>query len=292
MKTRAFALFIILVLGIFLMTFQAFGQSGGFIISGADAVVYLDQADSPTLDNLIALVAQRFVVRYANRMKYLDLVPIPSTLRDLFLQVKDRFIFQYANANRFIDLNYPANLVGDTDPPAIQNLAVNSSGLVSWDTDEYADGELFWGEQSGNYTLAISNTLYSLSHQLQMSGITPGKIYYYIVASSDRSGNTAQSQEHTFVIDAPISGLHPTNDSPTRLGSKTTFTANVVTGSNVTYTWDFGDGETGSGAQVMHEYAVPGEYTATVTASNSRNSQSSPTEVIIFLNQYLPLIVH
>ncbi len=73
------------------------------------------------------------------------------------------------------------------------------------------------------------------------------------------------------IIDAPITGLTAVNSSPTWLGYATMLTATVATGSNVTYTWEFGDGALGSGAVVAHTYPNLGTYTAVVTASNSVN---------------------
>jgi PKD repeat protein len=55
----------------------------------------------------------------------------------------------------------------------------------------------------------------------------------------------------------------------------------VETGSNITYTWDFGDGGTGNGESVTHVYATAGEYTATVTATNSLGFEVATTEVTI-----------
>src|SRR4029079_924056 len=50
---------------------------------------------------------------------------------------------------------------------------------------------------------------------------------------------------------------------------------------NVTYTWDFGDGGRGSGATVTHTYGAPGTYTATVTARNSGGSATATTSVVV-----------
>ena len=71
------------------------------------------------------------------------------------------------------------------------------------------------------------------------------------------------------VAETPISGLAAVNDSPTILGQVTTLTATVSAGSNVNYTWAFGDGDTSAGAIVTHTYPGVGLYTAVVTASNS-----------------------
>ena len=80
----------------------------------------------------------------------------------------------------------------------------------------------------------------------------------------------------------------PTVDSiavnPTSINEEesTTLTATVDSGSNVTYTWDLGDGMTDSGAVVTHIYPDISLYTAVVTATNRANSISATTDVTIF----------
>jgi PKD repeat protein len=49
-----------------------------------------------------------------------------------------------------------------------------------------------------------------------------------------------------------------------------TVVSNVPEGTVVaSYAWDFGDGEKGQGAQVDHVYDEPGEYTITLTVTDS-----------------------
>jgi hypothetical protein len=80
-------------------------------------------------------------------------------------------------------------------------------------------------------------------------------------------------------IDVPISGLTTTNDSPTQLGDTTNLSATISGGTNVIYTWDFGDGESGSGAATGHVYGSTGVFTAVVTASNSVSLDAATTVV-------------
>jgi len=68
------------------------------------------------------------------------------------------------------------------------------------------------------------------------------------------------------------------------LGGATQFTATVAAGNNITYVWDFGDGQTGSGPNPAHVYADVGSYIATVTATNSAGSATADTVVNVNLS--------
>ena len=82
------------------------------------------------------------------------------------------------------------------------------------------------------------------------------------------------------VVDVPISNLTANNSSPTRLDDTTFFTA-TATGTNIIYTWNFGDGSFGNGADVAYTYTLSGTYSAIVTATNSVSSPSMTTPVTI-----------
>lgn len=96
-------------------------------------------------------------------------------------------------------------------------------------------------------------------------------------------------------METPISGLRADNDGPTLLGMPTQFTAILSSGTNVSYTWDFGDGQSGSGETITHTYENPGTYSVELTASNAV-SQEKDTTVVFVAQQlskiYLPLQVN
>jgi PKD repeat protein len=95
------------------------------------------------------------------------------------------------------------------------------------------------------------------------------------------------------IVVEPISGLAAANDSPTTLGGSTSFTATISAGTDVVYTWDFGDSSGSSGQYTSHTYASAGQYTAVVTASNSISSLSNGTTVTILEPVsilYLPVV--
>lgn len=78
-----------------------------------------------------------------------------------------------------------------------------------------------------------------------------------------------------------VGGLRAVNDGPKAVGEPVNFTATITNGTGVTYTWNFGDGNTGSGASPTHAYAEAGIYTATVVARNNTSSMFATTTVYI-----------
>jgi uncharacterized repeat protein (TIGR01451 family) len=84
----------------------------------------------------------------------------------------------------------------------------------------------------------------------------------------------------TTVLVSPA-GLSASNSSPTILGAETSFTATVTAGTDVTYTWNFGDGVSGGGPTPTHTYTLTGTFDAWVTATNMVGSQAVSTTVIV-----------
>jgi len=109
---------------------------------------------------------------------------------------------------------------------------------------------------------------------------------YTAVVTAGNSVSLLTATTTVTVVDAPIRDLALVNDSPTVLGLSTAFTATLSSGSNVTYTWDWGDGtpvEVGAAPTRTHTYGAVGVYTAVVTAANSVNQMTATTRVTITL---------
>ncbi len=81
-----------------------------------------------SLKTLLDQVSDRIIVQYANSIRQDNLAAVPSTLQTLLGQVFDRIIFQYANANRELQLVYPIALINDTTPPQISAITASLVG--------------------------------------------------------------------------------------------------------------------------------------------------------------------
>jgi PKD repeat protein len=127
----------------------------------------------------------------------------------------------------------------------------------------------------------------TITHTYPLIGI------YTATVTATNSINWMTDTTHVTITDVPVSGLVALNDSPTLLGEATTFTAVITSGTNISYTWDFGDSQFGSGETITHTYADHGLYTTTVTATNSVSWQAATTLVTIIppnYPEYIPII--
>jgi len=105
-------------------------------------------------------------------------------------------------ANQTTTLNF--QLTKDTKPPVISNITISSvtshSALISWDTNEPSTSLVKYGTSSGNYPYSKENTSYTTSHSITLTNLQPNTTYYFVVNSTDKAGNSAQSTEHSFKI--------------------------------------------------------------------------------------------
>ena len=90
----------------------------------------------------------------------------------------------------------------DTTPPVITNVTssaiTTNSATITWDTDEIADSLVKYGIASGVYTVEEYNAADVTAHSIGLAGLAEDTIYYYVVNSTDPSGNSAESAEYDF----------------------------------------------------------------------------------------------
>jgi PKD repeat protein len=145
---------------------------------------------------------------------------------------------------------------------------------VAWDPSPDSDAAgytVHWGNGSGNYT-ASQDVGASLQHTVV--GLDEGKTYYFAVTAYDGTGTRVSppSNELTKVL-APKAGF---SVSPASGSSPLTVSfQNTTVGSANQWSWDFGDGSTGSARDPSHLYTQPGTYTVSLTATGPGGSNTA-----------------
>jgi PKD repeat protein len=83
--------------------------------------------------------------------------------------------------------------------------------------------------------------------------------------------------------------VHARTDAPILFDASRSFDAD---GSLASFAWDFGDGATGSGSRAQHAYAVPGDYTVTLTVTDADGATATDSVVAhVILSQRRPVAV-
>lgn len=161
-----------------------------------------------------------------------------------------------------------------------------ASGSVQYQTqDNGATAGSDYTAASGSLTFAAGQTTRTITVSIngdvdiepdELLTLTLSNGVGVMIADASATGRIVNDDHVT-----PITGLSARSDAPTVLGNATHLTASVLAGSDVVYAWDFGDGDTASGANAVHGYASAGIFTATVTASNGAGDVSMSLPVTV-----------
>jgi PKD repeat protein len=95
--------------------------------------------------------------------------------------------------------------------------------------------------------------------------------YYATATATDPDDNTSEFSQcrvvadHCFPVQDVSFGWTPALPIVDQV---VTFTSTASGTAPITFTWDLGDGSTGSGAVVQHTYTTAGDYSVVVTATN------------------------
>jgi hypothetical protein len=130
----------------------------------------------------------------------------------------------YTNNEAYKDINVARKT--DFTPPEISSVQVSNitpnRATITWDTDELSSSLVKYGESPGNYTVSKSDSSYVLTHGITLTGLKENTTYYYVVNSTDKSVNSAESGEYTFTTfptdvtpPAGVSGLNETDRGTT-----------------------------------------------------------------------------
>ncbi len=241
---------------------QAYGASTPFDVEATLVLSELDPAlnNSPSISDLVNYAPKYWLI---NGEAYPDTVTPPVTAA-----AGQKVLLRYLNAGLLnpsmsllgmhqqviardaFELGYPYQVVAETIAAGTTTDAIATIPAGA------TEGTRFW--------------LYNRNLYVTNAGAFPGGMLTYIEVSAGVP-----------CTDDPITGLTASNDGPTTLGNPTTLSAALTGGTNVTFTWDFGDSSSGAGNPVMHTYGAPGTYVAEVTASNCAGSASATTTVTV-----------
>lgn len=94
------------------------------------------------------------------------------------------------------DLTKPKILSG----PTTRNIT-QTSATIDWSTNESSDSRVMYGTQPRYYPQSIRDALSSQNHSVLLDQLVSGTLYYYMVQSTDGSGNSVYSAEHSFTTE-------------------------------------------------------------------------------------------
>ncbi len=177
-----------------------------------------------------------------------------------------------ATATRFIDITVaaPTITVAANPTQATSGVPVAFDAAAFFyvgDNVSYA-----WDFGDGN-----TGTGASPSHTYN----TGGTITATVTATDSVGGATVSGSVQLQITPVPVvltSGPTPSS-SPAGVGQNVTFSAAATgtPGITLSYAWNFGDGNMGTGASIMHIYTAPGNYTVTVTVTDGLGGHASGT---------------
>ncbi len=178
------------------------------------------------------------------------------------------------------------NVVGGTGnrPPVAQFTSDVTSGnaplTVQFDASASSDPDGDNLAYSWNFGDGTTATGINISHLFEQAGV-----YQVTLTVSDGTLNDTEVKTITANPDSPVvisanisssdtGGVAPKNISFDASGSTSS------DGSALTYSWDFGDGSTGTGITTSHEYTTAGTFTVTLTAANAAGISDTATLAI------------
>lgn len=90
----------------------------------------------------------------------------------------------------------------DAVPPQITGVRVTRysdiGATIVWQTDEPAAGRVQYGLTKDSYDETVEEKYVATEHAIDLTGLSPGKTYYFSVTSTDKCGNEASAHEGNF----------------------------------------------------------------------------------------------
>ncbi len=114
-----------------------------------------------------------------------------------------------------------------------------------------------------------------------LADLNPTQTYYFVLTAFNGADESAPSEELMLAADVP--GQPPTAAFNASIQNNTSLTVNFdasgSTNSPNSFHWNYGDGSTGTGITTTHIYPADGNYTITLTVTNT-NGEDTLTQTI------------
>lgn len=192
--------------------------------------------------------------------------------------------------------NINSNTLTFTQPAAATltgRLATPTSATFSWDNNAHYNDEvsftsytLLQSINEGTWTTVMSFTSAS-AMAYTASGLSPSTSYSFEVETNDECCGTYATPTYSNVVDITPPGALTASAqaSPTSVtvGTSVSFTCAAAGGEPpYTYSWNFGDGSTGSGESATHTYSTAGTMDVICTVTDSFSTEATgPTAVTV-----------
>jgi PKD repeat protein len=174
-------------------------------------------------------------------------------------------------------------------PVVVVNKAVNAIDVLANGNDV---GQVAPG-QTGSFSLKLQDS----NPNILQNGVAPTPQAQVTFTAKDlKTGSISAAKSMTLSQDAPTYVTFSSTDFPSSVPTIARFTppspnnpginqdvffnASSSSVSNGTFGWDFGDGQTGSGVTVTHQYARAGTYTVVLTVTSDAGQTSTASRTV------------
>ena len=174
-------------------------------------------------------------------------------------------------------------VTGVTTAGAMKRLAVGMNipiGTYKLHGGGSTTGGLWRNSAGATYPYTVPGVVSITGHSFAATG--PDYYYYYYDWKITSGGCPRPAATKTLYSSSAsqVASFTSNIQSPTATSQIVDFDASVSQGAN-TYSWNFGDGNTGTGAMVSHSYAADGTYTVTLTITGSCGITTVTSTVVI-----------
>ena len=181
--------------------------------------------------------------------------------------------------------------------PPVANFSIAPASTVAFGTtvtftstssDPNTGDVLTYSWDFGDPTSALPGTGQAATH----SYATPGTYQVTLTVSDGHGGVSSKSQAITVTNSPPVASFTVSPSTTTGIDAQLTFTSTSTDPNNdiAGYTWDFDNGLTASGPVATTTFGDPGNYTVTLTVTDSHGGVSTKSQRITVLADKPPAV--